>query len=70
MNDMSSTHPFRLRMPWGRLVKRWMPRSLFGRTLLIIVTPTILALCVATFVFFDRHWYTVTQRLTTAVAAM
>lgn len=59
-----------LRLPPGlvRWMKRGMPRSLFGRTLLIIVTPTILALCVATFVFFDRHWYTVTNRLTYAVA--
>ncbi|MDD5585721.1 MAG: ATP-binding protein [Alphaproteobacteria bacterium] len=68
MTNNSSPHPFRLRMPGGKWVKRWMPRSLFGRTLLIIVTPTILALCVATFVFFDRHWYTVTHRLTHAVA--
>jgi two-component system osmolarity sensor histidine kinase EnvZ len=51
-----------------RGIKRFLPRSLFGRTLLIIVTPTILALCVATFVFFDRHWYTVTNRLTNAAA--
>jgi two-component system, OmpR family, osmolarity sensor histidine kinase EnvZ len=65
---MTEKHVFRLRMPWGRFVKRWMPRSLFGRTLLIIVAPTLLALCVATFVFFDRHWYTITHRLTHAVA--
>ncbi len=48
--------------------KRMLPRSLFGRTLLIVVTPTILALAMATFVFFDRHWYTVTHRMTYAVA--
>jgi two-component system, OmpR family, osmolarity sensor histidine kinase EnvZ len=68
MTEPSMKRTFRLRMPWGNWFKRWMPRSLFGRTLLIIVTPTILALCVATFVFFDRHWYTVTKRLTYAVA--
>ena len=53
---------------WARWLKRILPHSLFGRTLLIIVTPTLLALCVATFVFFDRHWYTVSNRLTHAVA--
>jgi two-component system osmolarity sensor histidine kinase EnvZ len=58
---------FAITLP-ARLVKRILPKSLFGRTLLIIVIPTFLALTVATFVFFDRHWYTTTLRLTTAVA--
>lgn len=52
-----------------RWIKRLLPKSLFARTLLIIVIPTFLALLVATFVFFDRHWYTTTHRLTHAVAA-
>ena len=49
-------------------MKRVLPRGLFGRTLLIIVTPTLLALSVASFVFFDRHWFTMTHRLTHGVA--
>jgi two-component system osmolarity sensor histidine kinase EnvZ len=53
---------------WSRGLKRIMPRSLFGRTLLIIVMPTVLALLIATFVFFDRHWYTMTHHLSYAVA--
>jgi len=52
----------------GRWIKHLLPKSLFGRTILIIVLPTFLALSVATFVFFDRHWYTVTRRMTNAVA--
>jgi two-component system osmolarity sensor histidine kinase EnvZ len=52
----------------ARALKRLLPRGLFGRTLLIIVTPTILALLVATFVFFDRHWYSVSMRMTGAAA--
>jgi two-component system osmolarity sensor histidine kinase EnvZ len=44
--------------------KQLLPRSLFGRTLLIFVLPTFIMLAVATYVFFDRHWYTVTQRMT------
>lgn len=48
--------------------KKLLPRGLSGRTVLIIVLPTFLALGVATFVFFDRHWYTVTNRMTHAVA--
>jgi len=52
-----------------RWLKRLLPKGLFARTILILVLPTLLALCVATFVFFDRHWYTTTHRLTHAVAA-
>lgn len=48
--------------------KQWLPRTLFGRTLMIIVTPVILAQLVATFVFFDRHWSTMTNRLSSALA--
>ncbi|MFC5309410.1 ATP-binding protein [Azospirillum picis] len=50
------------------LVKRFLPRTLFGRSLLIIVTPVILAQAVATWIFYDRHWDTVTNRLAFAVA--
>ncbi|MBI1272603.1 MAG: HAMP domain-containing protein [Alphaproteobacteria bacterium] len=51
-----------------RLIKRFLPRTLFGRTLMIIVTPVILSQVAATYVFFDRHWQTMTHRLTYAVA--
>lgn len=57
-----------LPVSWTLWLKRSMPRSLFGRTLLIIVLPTLITLAAATFVFFDRHWYTVTNRMTYAVA--
>lgn len=56
------------KIPWVLRLKRILPRSLFGRTLLIIVVPTLITLAAATFVFFDRHWYTVTNRLAYAVA--
>ena len=60
--------PAKRRVPFALRFKRLLPRSLFGRTLLIIVVPTLITLAAATFVFFDRHWYTVTNRLTYAVA--
>ncbi|MBV8061412.1 MAG: HAMP domain-containing protein [Alphaproteobacteria bacterium] len=56
------------RIPLALRIKRLLPRSLYGRTLLIIVVPTLITLAAATFVFFDRHWYTVTNRLCYAVA--
>jgi len=51
-----------------RWYKRLLPRSLFGRSLLIIVTPLILVQVIATWVFYDRHWDTVARRLSTGVA--
>lgn len=48
--------------------KNIMPRGLFGRSLLIIVLPLLLTMMIATFVFFDRHWSTTTERLTNSLA--
>jgi len=48
--------------------KRLLPRSLFGRSLLIIVTPLILVQVIATWIFYDRVWDTVSRRLSTSVA--
>ena len=61
-------HKNKRKIPLALRIKRMLPQSLFGRTLLIIVVPTLITLAAATFVFFDRHWYTVTNRLTYAVA--
>ena len=55
-------------LPLALRFKRLLPRSLFGRTLLIFVLPTFIMLAVATYVFFDRHWFTVTQRMTHALS--
>jgi two-component system osmolarity sensor histidine kinase EnvZ len=52
-----------------RWFKRILPRSLYGRSLLIIVLPLVLAQLIATWVFYDRHWDTVARRLSTSVAA-
>ena len=45
------------------LIKRFLPRSLLGRSLLIIISPLILLQVISTFIFYDRHWDTVTRRL-------
>lgn len=56
------------RLRLGRLsLKQLLPRTLFGRSFLIIVTPLVLAQMVATFVFYDRHWEAVTRSLASAV---
>ena len=49
-------------------IKRYLPKSLLGRSILIIVTPLILVQLVSTWVFYERHWETVTRRLSASVA--
>ena len=49
-------------------VKQLLPRTLLGRSVLIIVMPLILVQLVATWVFYDRHWDTVSRRLANSVA--
>jgi two-component system osmolarity sensor histidine kinase EnvZ len=52
----------------GRWIKRRLPRSLFGRSLLIIVLPVALMQIAVTYIFFDAHWQTVTSRLSEGLA--
>jgi two-component system, OmpR family, osmolarity sensor histidine kinase EnvZ len=44
-------------------IKRLFPRSLLGRSLLIIVTPLIVVQGISTWIFYDRHWESVTRWL-------
>jgi len=57
-----------LRIFVPRQIKRWLPTSLFGRSLLIIVLPIALMQLVVTWIFFDAHWQTVTSRLSDGLA--
>ncbi|MBI4183353.1 MAG: HAMP domain-containing protein [Proteobacteria bacterium] len=50
------------------MIKRVLPRSLLGRSLLIVVMPLVLLQVVVTIIFYDRHWDTITRRLAGAVA--
>jgi len=52
----------------GRWIKRQMPKTLFGRSLLIIVLPVAIMQIAVTYVFFDAHWQTVTARLSEGLA--
>jgi two-component system osmolarity sensor histidine kinase EnvZ len=44
-----------------------LPKRLYARTLLILLMPIVLLQSVLTFVFMERHWNIVTQRLSAAV---
>jgi two-component system osmolarity sensor histidine kinase EnvZ len=60
----------RLADGWDRVtlwIKSMMPAGLYARSLLIIVTPMVILQSVVAFVFMERHWNTVTYRLSSAV---
>src|SRR5262249_36002565 len=44
-----------------------MPTGLYARSLLIIIVPMVVLQSVVAFVFMERHWNTVTRRLSAAV---
>jgi len=49
-------------------IKKFLPRSLLARSLLILVIPVLLIQIITTFMFFDRHWDKMTARLSFGVA--
>lgn len=49
-------------------IKRLLPRTMFGRSLLIVVMPLILLQAIATWIFYDRHWAAISWRLSAGVA--
>ena len=60
------------RSPPARFLRwfgRRMPKGLYARSILIIITPMVILQIVIAYVFMERHWQTVTQRLSTAVTA-
>ena len=56
----------RWRRFWRR-VSRHMPKRLYARSLIIVIAPMLLLQSVVAFIFLERHWQTVTQRLSQAV---
>jgi two-component system osmolarity sensor histidine kinase EnvZ len=52
-----------------RTLAGFMPKGLYPRSLIIIITPVVLLQSVIAYVFMERHWQLVTQRLSAAVTA-
>jgi two-component system osmolarity sensor histidine kinase EnvZ len=50
------------------LLRRIMPRTLLGRSLVIIITPLILLQVISTYIFYERHWENVSWRLSAVLA--
>jgi two-component system osmolarity sensor histidine kinase EnvZ len=53
----------------GKTIKRFMPTGLYARALLIIIAPMVVLQSVVAFVFMERHWNSVTQKLSASVVA-
>jgi len=51
-----------------RLLERWAPRSLRGRAVLIVVAPAVLCQAIALWIFYDRHFDTLSRRLADGIA--
>jgi two-component system osmolarity sensor histidine kinase EnvZ len=49
-------------------IKRFLPRTLLGRSLLILITPVVLIQVITTYMFFDRHWNKMATRLAFALS--
>ena len=58
-----------LRLPFRpfSIFKPYLPRGLYGRSLIIVVAPMVLLQAIVTYVFMERHWYLVTERLSESV---
>ena len=57
-----------MKLAASRSLKRLLPATLFGRSLLIIVLPVAIMQIAVTWVFFDAHWTTVNSRLSEGLA--
>ncbi len=51
----------------GRAFNSIMPKGLYARVLMLIIVPMVILQSVVAFVFMERHWNTVTRRLSQAV---
>ena len=72
LNDLPialPTRPEDLTIRQRKLIKRVLPNTMFGRSLLLIIMPLILVQAISAWVFYARHWETVANRFADDVAA-
>ena len=50
-------------------LRNYLPKTLFGRMLSIILVPMILVQVITVFIFYERHWDTVTRHMASQLAA-
>ncbi len=54
--------------PRDSFLRQMMPKSLFGRSLLIVLLPLLILQAVLAYIFYERHWDTVTRWLAVGIA--
>lgn len=54
-------HPF-------KAIKTYLPKSMFGRSLFILVAPLVLVETISAYIFFDNHWENVIKALANNIA--
>jgi two-component system, OmpR family, osmolarity sensor histidine kinase EnvZ len=52
----------------GARIKRFLPRTLEGRTILILVVPVVIAQMITVYIFFERHFSALSVELSRSVA--
>ncbi len=52
-----------------KAIKSFLPRTLFGRSLLILIVPIVIIQLVSSYVFFNRHWNKMIARMCDTVAS-
>jgi two-component system osmolarity sensor histidine kinase EnvZ len=67
--DVTPARPVNFEIRQRNLLKRALPTTMFGRSLLLIVIPLILVQVISAWVFYARHWETVAHRFAADVAA-
>ena len=50
-------------------LRTYLPKTLFGRMLAIILVPMILVQVITVFIFYERHWDTVTRYMASSLAS-
>ena len=53
---------------WQLLWQRVVPSSLFGRALIILIAPMIIAQMAGLYIFYERHWASITRHLASSLA--
>ena len=46
------------------MIKKFLPQTLLGRSILILVIPLIVLQLIITIIFYNRHWDTITRHRT------
>ena len=50
-------------------LREFLPKTLFGRMLSIILVPMIIVQVITVFIFYERHWDTVTRHMAANLAS-